>query len=60
MANFKKRRPSGRHAGWCRSPHKLCYSPPGWKFRVSELRKLGGRDHRISRRDVDWAFRDEG
>ena len=59
MANFKRRRPSGRHSGWCRSPHKDCAAPPHWTFRISELRRLGGRTKRIRRHDVDWALHDE-
>jgi hypothetical protein len=59
MARFKRRHPSGRHAGFCRYPWKLCGTPPDDRFRVGEKRRLGGRVRRMRRRDVEWAFRDE-
>lgn len=60
MANFKKRRHFGRRScRMCRT-WKVGGCPTDSRFRVSELRRLGGRSSRLRRRDVGWAFRDEG
>jgi hypothetical protein len=60
MSNFKKRRHFGRQSCRMCRPWKLCGSPPDGRFSISELRRIGGRTRRIRRRDVSWAFRDEG
>jgi hypothetical protein len=60
VANFKRRRPSGRHSSYTRNPYKKPGNPPDGKYRVSELRKLGGRASRMRRKDVDWRFPEEG
>ena len=59
MAKFKRRRPKNRRAGCllCR-PHKVNGAPPDAMFRVSELRRLGGRPRRLRRRDVEWDIRE--
>ena len=51
MANFKRRRPKNRRAGCllCH-PHKQNGAPPADVFRISELRRIGGRYHRVTRR----------
>ena len=61
MAKFKRRRPKNARAGCllC-NPHKINGAPPADVFRVSELRRLGGRTTRVRRKDTDWQFRDEG
>lgn len=59
MANFKKRRHNGRHASPSSRPWKFTGQPPDYKFRMSELRRLGGRKSRLRRRDVDWSFRED-
>lgn len=50
MANFKRKRPKNRRAGCllCK-PRKVNGAPPADAFRVSELRKLGGRNSRVTR-----------
>ena len=60
MAKHKRRRHKGARSGclMCK-PGKVSGSPPDQVFRKSELRKLGGREHRIRRKDVGWAFRDD-
>lgn len=51
MARFKRRRPKNRRAGCllCH-PHKMNGAPPADIFRVGELRRIGGRGRRVSRR----------
>lgn len=50
VANFKRRRPKNRRAGCllCK-PQKMNGVPPADTFRVSDLRKLGGRNKRVTR-----------
>ena len=55
MAHHKRRRPKNRRAGclMCRS-WKINGAPPADKYRVGELRRLGGRLHRFTERvDTD-------
>jgi hypothetical protein len=51
MAHHKRRRPKNRRAGCllCK-PHKVNGAPPDSRFRVSELRRIGGKTHRVTRR----------
>jgi hypothetical protein len=61
VANFKRRRPKGRRSGCllCK-PRKVSGVPPAWRFRMSELRRLGGRTGRVRRRDAAWDFKADG
>lgn len=54
MTYFKRRRPKNRPAGCllC-DPHKMNGRSPSDVFRVSELRKIGGRTTRIKRHQVN-------
>ena len=51
MAHHKRRRPKNRRAGclMCR-PWKINGAPPADKYRVCELRRLGGMLHRFTER----------
>jgi len=53
MANYKKRRQRGARAGCslCR-PWKIHNAPPDSKLRASELRRLGGKRRRFTKRVV--------
>ena len=54
MAGFKRRRPKNRRAGCllCH-PHKMNGKSPADAYRISEIRRLGGRRRRFSRSNYD-------
>ena len=60
MARYKRRRPKNARAGCllCH-PEKMNGAPPADKYRVGELRRLGGRSHRLVER-VDADDFDDG
>jgi hypothetical protein len=51
VAHHKRRRPKNRRAGCllCK-PSKMNGAPPADTFRISELRRIGGKLHRVERR----------
>jgi hypothetical protein len=53
MAHHKRKRPKNRRAGrtFLDKTWKVNGASPSWKYRPSELRRMGGRTKRLRRTD---------